>query len=144
MTQPADTFRSRVQQFSYLNVPLIISALFINEKNKSIAWVSSIFSHSVYKEKGHTLLSHTVRERKTQSFEAEAHLNNIIIQSVVPQRKQNTFPLQRSNSWLMLFRKESVYSDNHMKPIHTLCGQNAEFLTITAGGILSYHLALKG
>jgi hypothetical protein len=43
-------------------------------------------------------------------------------------------------NWLMLFKQMiSVYSENHMKPINTLCEQNAELLTDKAGGTYSYH-----
>jgi hypothetical protein len=38
----------------------------------------------------------------------------------------------------------AVYSQNHMKPINTFCGQNAELLTVKAGGTYSYDWALKG
>jgi hypothetical protein len=37
----------------------------------------------------------------------------------------------------------AVYSKNHMKPIKTLCGQNAELMNVEAGGTYSYHYALK-
>jgi hypothetical protein len=46
----------------------------------------------------------------------------------------------------MLFREIiDVYSENHTKPINTLCGQNKELLTVKAGGMLtySYHWALR-
>jgi hypothetical protein len=38
----------------------------------------------------------------------------------------------------------AVYSENHTKYINTLCGQNAEFLNIKAGGTYNYHWVLKG
>jgi len=34
-------------------------------------------------------------------------------------------------------------SDIHTKHIHTLCGQNAEFVNVTTGGTYSDHWALK-
>jgi hypothetical protein len=35
----------------------------------------------------------------------------------------------------MLFKKiNAVYSENHMKPTHTLCGQNAGLLIVEADG----------
>jgi hypothetical protein len=35
----------------------------------------------------------------------------------------------------MLFREiTAVYSENHMKPINSLCGHNAELLIVKAGG----------
>jgi hypothetical protein len=45
-----------------------------------------------------------------------------------------------------MFVKEiiPVYSENHLKPINILWGQNAEFFTVKAGGTCSYHYALKG
>jgi hypothetical protein len=44
----------------------------------------------------------------------------------------------------MLFREIiAVYSENHMKPINTLCGKNAELLTVKAGGAYSYRWALQ-
>jgi hypothetical protein len=47
-------------------------------------------------------------------------------------------------TWLILFREIiPVYSENHMKPINTLCGQNAELLNVKVGGTYSYHCAFK-
>jgi hypothetical protein len=37
----------------------------------------------------------------------------------------------------------TVYSENHVKPIHTLCGQNAQLLNDEAGGAYSYYCALE-
>jgi hypothetical protein len=40
----------------------------------------------------------------------------------------------------MLFKKiNAFYSENHTKPINTLCGQNAELLTDKAGGTCYSH-----
>jgi hypothetical protein len=45
----------------------------------------------------------------------------------------------------MLFKEIiTAYSENNMKPINKLYGQNAEFLIVKPGGIYSYHWALKG
>jgi hypothetical protein len=45
----------------------------------------------------------------------------------------------------MLFRETvAVYCENHMEHTDTLCGQNAEFWYVKAGGIYSNHSALKG
>jgi hypothetical protein len=33
----------------------------------------------------------------------------------------------------------AVYSENYKKGVKTLCGQNAELLTIKAGGTYIYH-----
>jgi hypothetical protein len=45
----------------------------------------------------------------------------------------------------MLFREISdVYCENHTEHTNTLRGQNAEFSYVKAGGIYSYHSALKG
>jgi hypothetical protein len=46
--------------------------------------------------------------------------------------------------WLVLFREKlAVCSDNHKKPINTLCGQNAELLIVEAGGTCGYHCDFK-
>jgi hypothetical protein len=46
---------------------------------------------------------------------------------------------------LMLFRETvAVYCENHIKHTDTLCGQNAEFWYIKAGGAYSDRWALKG
>jgi hypothetical protein len=43
-------------------------------------------------------------------------------------------------SWLMLFKEIiAVYSENHVKPINTLCEQNSELLIVKAGGTYNYH-----
>jgi hypothetical protein len=40
----------------------------------------------------------------------------------------------------MLFRETvAVYCENHTEHINALCGQNAEFRDIKAGGMQSYH-----
>jgi hypothetical protein len=44
----------------------------------------------------------------------------------------------------MLFRDIAVYSEYHMKPISTLCGQKAELLSVKVDGTYSSHCALKG
>jgi hypothetical protein len=45
--------------------------------------------------------------------------------------------------WLMLFKEViAVFSDNHMKPINTLSGRNAELLAVKASGTSSYHWTL--
>jgi hypothetical protein len=47
-------------------------------------------------------------------------------------------------SWLTLFKEIiAVYSENHTKPINTLCRQNAELLIAEAGGTYSYLRVLK-
>jgi hypothetical protein len=48
-------------------------------------------------------------------------------------------------SQLMLFMEIiAVYSQIHTKHINTLCGQNVEFLNVTADGTYSDHWVLKG
>jgi hypothetical protein len=45
----------------------------------------------------------------------------------------------------MMFREIiAVYSENHMKLINPICGQNAELLIVKAGGAYTCHWALKG
>jgi hypothetical protein len=44
----------------------------------------------------------------------------------------------------MLFKEiVSASTENHTKPINTLCGLNVELLIIKAGGICSYHWAFR-
>ena len=48
-------------------------------------------------------------------------------------------------SQLMLYTEIiAVCSQIHTKQINTLCGQNVEFVNVTAGGIYSDHWALEG
>jgi hypothetical protein len=37
-----------------------------------------------------------------------------------------------------------VHSENHRKPINTLCGQNAEIMNVKVGGTYSKYCASKG
>jgi hypothetical protein len=37
----------------------------------------------------------------------------------------------------------AVYSENHMKPINTLCGQNVRISDVKAGGTYRHHGAQK-
>jgi hypothetical protein len=40
----------------------------------------------------------------------------------------------------MLFKEIiALYSENHMKPVSTLCGQNAELLIVKAGSTYSHY-----
>jgi len=49
------------------------------------------------------------------------------------------------NSQLKLYREIiAVCSEIHIKHINSLCGQNTEFVNVTAGGIYSDHWALEG
>jgi hypothetical protein len=46
---------------------------------------------------------------------------------------------------LMPFKETvAVYCENHMEHINTLCGQNAKFWYVKAGGTYSDHWVLKG
>jgi hypothetical protein len=63
--------------------------------------------------------------------------------SVRTEKKTPDFTITEIN-WLTLFKEIiAVYSQNHMKGINTLCGQNAEVLVIKAGDTYSYHCVLK-
>jgi hypothetical protein len=45
----------------------------------------------------------------------------------------------------MLFRETvAVYCENHTEHINTLCGQNAEFWYVKAGGVYIYHCDSQG
>jgi hypothetical protein len=45
----------------------------------------------------------------------------------------------------MLFGKTvAVYCENHTEHTNTLCGHNAEFWCVKAGGTYSDHCVLKG
>jgi hypothetical protein len=63
-------------------------------------------------------------------------------------RKENTTRIHYKDQLIMCREITAVYSENHTKPIHTLCGQNAEVLNIITRGRPiyrhSYHSALKG
>jgi hypothetical protein len=55
-----------------------------------------------------------------QPFEAEARLNMIFS----PYLETQHVPISEVN-WLMLFKEMIIiYTENHTKPINTLCGQN--------------------
>jgi hypothetical protein len=59
-----------------------------------------------------------------------------------PPHKENTKhrPNQYKINWLMLLKDVIyVYSENSMKLINTLCGQNEELLIVKAGGTYIYH-----
>jgi hypothetical protein len=55
--------------------------------------------------------------------------------SVRTAKKTLLFTITKIN-WLISFKEIiAVYSENHMKIINTLCGQDAELLVVKAGGI---------
>jgi hypothetical protein len=66
-------------------------------------------------------------------FMLEVILNNSVRTSRI-----TTF-LKYKNQWV-----HAVYSWNHIKPINSLCGQNAELVNSKAGGTYSKHCASKG
>jgi hypothetical protein len=46
-------------------------------------------------------------------------------------------------NWLVLFKEIiAVYSENHTKHINTLCGQNAELLSVKADGTFTAGLCM--
>jgi hypothetical protein len=45
--------------------------------------------------------------------------------------------------WLQFFKEFAVFSGDLTKHVNTLCGQNTEFLTVTAGGTYSYQWDFK-
>jgi hypothetical protein len=64
--------------------------------------------------------------------------------SVRTAKKTLHFTITKIN-WLTLFKEIiAVYSENHMKPIHIFCMQNAELLIIKAGSTYISHWAFKG
>jgi hypothetical protein len=84
-----------------------------------------------------TALDLTKGVRLIKPFEAKSKFQ------FLPQRKHNTSPLKIS--WLMLFGEIiTVYLENHMKPINTVCGKNALLLIVKAGVTYNYHWVLKG
>jgi hypothetical protein len=59
--------------------------------------------------------------------------------SVRTAKKTQHFTITKIN-WLTLFKEIiAVYTENHMKHINTLCGQNSELLNVKVGGTHSYH-----
>jgi hypothetical protein len=63
----------------------------------------------------------------------------ILFEHSVPTLKR-THPITiTKTNCLMLFRKKiAVYSGNHMKPIDSPCGQNAELLIVKARDTCGY------
>jgi hypothetical protein len=52
--------------------------------------------------------------------------------------------LKKTVNQLTLFKEIiAVYCENHMKLLNALCGQNADSLMVSAGGIYSYQLGLR-
>jgi hypothetical protein len=59
-------------------------------------------------------------------------------------KKTQPISITRIN-WLMMFKEIiTVYSENHMKPINILCGQNEELMIVKSGSKYSYYWPLKG
>jgi tRNA G37 N-methylase Trm5 len=68
----------------------------------------------------------------------KAHLNNF--KRCSSYIEENTSHLQYKDHFLNAVREViAVYSNNHSKPIDTLCGQNAELLNVKEAGTCSYH-----
>jgi hypothetical protein len=64
--------------------------------------------------------------------------------SVRTAKKTQHFTITKIN-WLMVFKEIiAVYSENHTKPINTICVQNAMLLVAKAGGNFSYQWVVNG
>jgi hypothetical protein len=63
----------------------------------------------------------------------------IFKKSVLTSKKTQHFTITKIIR-LMCLEIIVVCTENHMKPINTLCGQNAELLIVKADGTYSYHL----
>jgi hypothetical protein len=50
----------------------------------------------------------------------------------------------KTNRLILFGETVAVYCENHMEHTDTLCGQDAEFWCVKAGGTYSNHWALKG
>jgi hypothetical protein len=74
-------------------------------------------------------------------FSTNYHIN--IKNSVSTSKKTQGVSVTKVN-YFMLFKKIiDVYSENHVKPINTHSGKNAELLNVKACGIYRCHSALK-
>jgi hypothetical protein len=63
----------------------------------------------------------------------------------VPTSKEKQHLSITKINWLTLFKEIiTAYSENHMKYINTLCGQNEELMIVNASGTYSYDWGLKG
>jgi hypothetical protein len=68
----------------------------------------------------------------------------IIFKNSVPISKETQHISMIKINWLVLFRViTDIYSENHMRPINTLCGQNAELRNVNVCGTCSYPRALR-
>jgi hypothetical protein len=65
--------------------------------------------------------------------------------SCLSQGQQETHVSATKPNLLMLFGETvAVYCENHAEHTNTLCGQNAKFWCVKAGGTYSNHWALNG
>jgi hypothetical protein len=69
----------------------------------------------------------------------------IIYKNLVRTSQETHYVTATKPNRLMLLRETvAVYCENHMEYTNALCGQNAEFCFVRAGGTHSNHLVLKG
>jgi hypothetical protein len=67
-------------------------------------------------------------------------LVSILFKNFVRTSKKTQYFTIANINWLMLFKEIiAVHSENHMKPVRSLCGQNKDLLIVKAGGTYSYH-----
>jgi hypothetical protein len=67
----------------------------------------------------------------------------ILKNAVLTSEKTCHASIAKINCLVLLKDIIALYSEKHTKPINTLCGQNAELLTVKAGGKYMYHRVLK-
>jgi hypothetical protein len=67
-------------------------------------------------------------------------LIQILFENSIPASKRKQHSSITMINWLMLFKEIiAIYSENHRKPINTVCGQNVELLTVKADGTYNYQ-----
>jgi hypothetical protein len=92
--------------------------------------VSEEHTNSIFSTEYETLAStykSTWRYYYPQDQDQHLHRHEIL--------KSHTTLLHSKIKWLTLFKEMvAVYFEDHTEPRNTLCGQNAEFLNVKAGG----------
>jgi hypothetical protein len=63
--------------------------------------------------------------------------------SVRTSQETHYFSATETNRLMLFGETVAVYCENHTEHINTLCGQNAEFWYVKAGGTYSDYCALK-
>jgi hypothetical protein len=105
-----------------------------------------LFSQSRNPPRAHYFITHSFTSVFNATWNCSQSLLNPLKTEFLVTNISESSPYLTGNTLRHRYRAElvnAVYCENHTQHINTLCGQNAEFWYVKAGGAYNYHSAVK-